>query len=128
MTIISVSVDDETLKKLDTVGKEQGFKGRSELIRTCVEEFIQNHESYKKLKGKIEAVITVVTKEKYESAGTDVVHDFTHITQTHIHHHLQSHQCMDVFVVKGNADLIQKMIKALQSSPKIQKVHVAVSA
>jgi len=128
MPIISISVDDETLKKLDEVEKLQGFKGRSELVRTCVEEFIQNHESHKKLKGKVEAVITVVTKEKYESAGTEVVHDFTHITQTHIHHHLQSHQCMDVFVVRGNADLVQKMIKTLQTSSKIQKVHVAISA
>lgn len=127
MPIISLSLDTDTLKKLDQAGKEQGFKGRSELVRTCVEEFIQNHESLSKLKGNVEAVITVVTKEKYESAGTNVVHDFTHITQTHIHHHLQSHQCMDVFVVKGEAARIQKMILALKSSPKIQKVHVAVS-
>lgn len=127
MPIISLSLDNDTLKKLDDVGKEQGFKGRSELVRTCVEEFIQNNESINKLKGKVEAVITVITKEKYESAGTEVVHNFTHITQTHVHHHLESHQCMDVFVVKGEATLIQNMIKTLKSSPKIQKVHVAVS-
>jgi metal-responsive CopG/Arc/MetJ family transcriptional regulator len=57
MEIISLSMDEETLEKIDEIEEKSSFKGRSELIRKAVENLHQEVSEREKIEGRMNAVI-----------------------------------------------------------------------
>lgn len=123
MPIISLSVDTETLETIEKVRKQLHFSGRSELVRTCVTEFLKQHDALSELTGHVEGVLTLINEEKYESETSNLLHEFKHLVKTHLHNHLSSHQCLQVLIVEGEAKRITALISALKSSSKIKHVE-----
>ena len=123
MPIISLSVDDNTLDTIEKVRKQLHFSGRSELVRTSVNDFLKQHEALSELTGHVEGVLTLINEEKYESEASNLLHEFKHLVKTHLHNHLSSHQCLQVLIVEGDAKRITKLITALKLSSTIK--HVA---
>ncbi len=124
--IVSLSLDEASLKDLEMLQKELGFSGRSEAVRQCIRLFANDHKQSKKLKGEIHGVLLVVHPDEYNEMISESRHAFQHIVQTHIHNHLENHVCMELFVLKGPAPTVQEFAQKLHASPKTNLVKLLV--
>jgi CopG family nickel-responsive transcriptional regulator len=117
-----VSLESGLLDKFDKLLEIKGYSNRSEGIRDLIRDAIVNKEW---LDGKIEtagAVIIVYNHHQHELAQkvTDTQHkDHKSIVST-LHVHLDAHNCLEIIVLKGTAEKIQKLADMLISTKGVK--------
>lgn len=126
MKILSFAADEETINELANFQKK-GYKGRSEILRTAVQCLKEKEQEHEKLQGDIDAVLLVNHPEKYTESLMQIRHAHQHLIQTHLHTHLQDHHCLELFILKGNAQKIKQLANYYQTSKKISSVKLIVS-
>ena len=112
--IVSLSLNKNILKQLDSLQKELGFSGRSETVRAGIRELLQQNKERAKLKGTVDAVILITHDDKYTKDVSEIRHQYTGIIKTQIHNHLENHLCSELFVLRGNAPLILELFEDFQ--------------
>ena len=116
--IISMSVKQETLDKLDIIGKELGIDSRSEIIRSAVNLLDLEIKNQSQIKGKISALLILI----HEHANTtNKIHSIQNLVKTHLHNHLENESCLDVFVLEGNSNEIKSLSQQFQKDKKIKQ-------
>ncbi len=58
--VISVSVPEKLLERVENSIREQGFANRSEIIRQALRAFVMESRSLRELEGEIAASITII--------------------------------------------------------------------
>lgn len=124
--IISMSMDEETLHNLDTLQKELEFSSRSETIRQCIRLFTSEHKQSQKLTGEINGIVLVAHPDELTEQVSAIRHAFQSIIKTQVHNHLENHSCLEIFIIKGPAESVKRMIHALQGSKKTTLVKLLV--
>ncbi len=125
MAIISMSLDDELLKDIDSLQEKLNFKGRSEVIRVALRLLIDDHKNKCELQGEIDAILLVVHQEKDEDVNK-IKHDYQSLILTQVHNHLKNHECLDMFVLRGESKKIKDLYDELLAS-KAKFVKLIVS-
>jgi len=113
-TIISLSLNDEIIKQIDTVQKERGFSGRSETIRAAVRLLVDEHQERKKSHGVQNAVLIVVHDERHSEEFALARHKFLKVIRTQLHDHLENHECMELMVLRGDAKELVKLAETCE--------------
>ncbi len=126
MKIISVSVNDETEKIIQNLIESRGFAGRSEVIRKAISK-LNEEENNDSLKGEVDAILLVNHSEKHTETLMEVRHAHQNLVQTHIHTHLQNHECLELFILRGDASKIRKLKEMYEISKKVSSVKLIVS-
>lgn len=126
MPIISLSLDDKTLKELDNLEKSMGFSGRSEVARAAIKHFITEKEEANSITGKVHAVLLVTHSQKSDVAISQMTHKFDDIIVTHLHNKMKGEKCLETFIVTGDAGRVKAMFKTVQSSRKAEYVKILV--
>jgi CopG family nickel-responsive transcriptional regulator len=127
MTIISVSVPEKLLERVETSIREQGFANRSEIIRQALRAYVLESRNLRELKGEIAASITIIydrgTKNEQIS---EIQHSFGNIILTYLHAHIEEDYCLEVLVVKGEADSLRKLVDAFRTNEHINQIKVSI--
>ncbi len=118
MTIISVSLSEKLLEEIDTLKEEVGFSGRSEIIRASTRLLIADNEEKKNLKGYIHSILILIHPKKSEDKVTEIKHNFEDIINTQIHSHLEENQCLELFILEGDAGRIRELSRLLNHNIK----------
>ncbi len=127
MTIISVSVPEKLLERVEASIKEQGFANRSEIIRQALRLFIMENRSLRELEGEIAASITIIYKrESKKGQISEIQHSFGNLISTFLHAHIAKDYCLEVIVVKGKADAIRKLVDAFRTNEYINQIKVSI--
>ena len=127
MTIISVSIPEKLLERVESSIKEQGFANRSEIMRQAVRTFISESRSLRELTGEIAASITIIyERETTKGQISEIHHSFGDIISTFLHAHIDEDYCLEVIVVKGEADTIRKLVDAFQTNEQISQLKVSI--
>lgn len=124
--IISISLPDSLVNEIDSLEKQAGFSGRSDLIRTAVQNLQSEHRSKAKLSGTIDAILMIKHNEKYSEDMLKLRHKHEHLIRTHLHTHLENHHCLELFMLKGQADQIKKLVELFETSRKTELVKLNV--
>ncbi len=127
MTIVSVSIPDNLLERVDYSMKEDGFANRSEMVRQALRAYIAEARSLRELEGEIAATITIIyEREATKGPISDIQHSFGDIISTFLHAHIDEDYCLEVIVVKGDANIVRKLVDAFRTSEQIAQIKVAV--
>lgn len=124
MTIISISLSEKLLQEIDQLKEELGFSGRSEVIRTSTRMLIADNQEKKALKGDINSILILIHDQKAEDKVTEIKHDFEDIINTQIHSHLKDNKCLEIFIMKGDAQRTNTIRKLFQTSRKMDYVKL----
>lgn len=127
MGIISVSIDSDLIEALDAFVDEEKFSGRSDAVRQAVTNLILQENVENKLKGDIEGVMLLIHKESGTKKIHDILHKYLSIIKTQVHNHLESHKCLEIFVLKGNAKKIKDLKKDLGSESAVEFVKLLIA-
>ncbi len=110
-----ISLENALHKKFDSLIKKKGYTSRSEALRDLIRDSLVREEwedGNKETVGTITIVYSHDTRELLNIL-TDIQHDFhtSVISSTHVH--LDSHNCLEVLIVKGKGKDIKKIADRL---------------
>ena len=87
MEILSISIDNEALKRLNEVQKMLGFKSRSKMLRNAILGMAKEYEVLETLKGKVESVFVMTYSDSKKNNVSDILHEFEDAIKTQLHQH-----------------------------------------
>ena len=124
MTIVSVSLNEEILTEMSKLQKSLGFTGRSEIIRASVRSMLSEEKKKEDLIGDVHAIFLVTHDEKSDDQINEMGHTYDKLINTHLHSKIDKDRCLEIFVLKGDANLIRDMTKRFQSNKKMGNVKL----
>ncbi|MBD3414265.1 MAG: nickel-responsive transcriptional regulator NikR [Candidatus Aminicenantes bacterium] len=122
VTRFGVSLESQLLTRFDELLKKAGYKNRSEGIRDLIRERLVKQEWGKKDQEIVGILSLVYNHEKREV--TEILNHIQHqhigavVSSTHIH--LDSHNCLEVVILKGKSQVIEKISHQLQSTRNVK--------
>ncbi|MGC2427649.1 MAG: CopG family ribbon-helix-helix protein [Nitrososphaeraceae archaeon] len=126
MTIVSVSLNNEILSEMEKLQKLLGFSGRSEIVRAGVRNLLSEERTRQDLTGLLHALLLAIHDEKSDEEMTELRHAYDKLINTHLHSKIDRDRCLEIFLLKGDANEIRDMIKKFQSNKKIDNVKLIV--
>ncbi|MFB6143832.1 MAG: CopG family ribbon-helix-helix protein [Candidatus Nanohaloarchaea archaeon] len=124
MEIISLSLDEETLDKIDEIQERASFTGRSELIRKAVENLHQEVQENQRLEGNLNAVIIARYPHRKEQEIAEIAHRFNEVITTQLHSKLDGDNCLEVFHTNGRAEDVIEFFNHLEGSKHTESVNI----
>ena len=127
MVILSISMNEKLLEEMDRLENELGYSGRSEIIRNAVRVFIDEKNERRGISGSIEGIVVLVHSGSSSIDISKIRHEFTDVIKTQIHNHLEKGKCFELFMIKGDAHRIKKMVNEFEvkARPEFVKLIAA---
>jgi len=117
-----VSLEGELLVKFDALLERIGYRNRSEAIRDLIRDRLVR-EAWKEGDKEIVGILSLVYNHE-KSEVTERLNLIQHknigaiVSTTHIH--LDSHNCLEVIILKGKSREIEKISDLLQSTKNVK--------
>ena len=104
--------------------KNLGFSGRSEIVRAGLRNIIAEQKERELLQGKLTALLIIIHQEKDDDQVTNMRHDYEEIVMTHLHSKIDKYRCVELFLLKGDAESIKNMTKKFQINKKLEHIKL----
>ena len=124
MPIVSISLTDEILKEIDSLQKSLGFSGRSDAIRAGIRSFVSEEKQKENLSGSVNAILLVVHNDEYDNQVNGIKHSYEDLITTHLHSKIEGDKCMELFMLKGEADSVSSITKDFQINKRMDTVKL----
>jgi metal-responsive CopG/Arc/MetJ family transcriptional regulator len=124
--VISISLDEESVDRIDRVQEMGMFAGRSELVRTAVQHLEQSLTGVADVEGEVNAVIVVTHPHRGDRTLTDLSHRFEAVIDTQLHNALEEGKCLEMFHVRGDAKPIRQFYYAIQGSKHTDSAEIVL--
>ena len=124
MPIVSISLTDEILKDLQQLKSSMGFSGKSDAIRACIRSFVAEEKQKNVLSGMIHAILLVVHNDEYDGIVTGIKHEYEDLITTHLHSKIEGDKCMELFMLKGDADSVSTITRDFQKNRRMDTVKL----
>ena len=124
MPIVSISLNEEILKQIDALQKNLGFSGRSDAIRAGIRSFVSEEKQKEDLSGNVNAILLVIHNDEYDNQVTEVKHSFEDLITMHLHSKIEGDKCMELFILKGESDIVSEITKNFQTNKKMDTVKL----
>jgi CopG family nickel-responsive transcriptional regulator len=130
MTVISVSLTHELLERLDEFVDKFGYSSRSEAMRIAIRDSLSQLSLNTRLRGLILSTITVIseTGESKSHLGLlDLRNGFDDIIFGNMHLHTEEGYCLEIFLVKGDAEEVMNFVSKAKAIRGVQEVNYTVT-
>ena len=124
MPIVSISLTEEILKEIDSLHKNLGFSGRSDAIRAGIRSFVSEEKQKENLSGNVNAILLVVHNDEYDNQVNGIKHSYEDLITTHLHSKIEGDKCMELFMLKGEADSVSSITKDFQINKRMDTVKL----
>lgn len=124
MPIVSISLTEEILKEIDSLQKNLGFSGRSDAIRAGIRSFVSEEKQKENLFGNVNAILLVVHNDEYDNQVNGIKHSYEDLITTHLHSKIEGDKCMELFMLKGEADSVSSITKDFQINKRMDTVKL----
>lgn len=124
-----VSLDSDLLDKFDQHCEERSYQTRSEAIRDLIRNTLVQRE-WEQADGDLAGTLTLVYdhhKSGLSQRLTEIQHDAHHVIQSSLHVHLDHHNCLEVIILKGDADTIKDLGQKLISTKGVKHGNLALT-
>jgi len=125
MTVVSITLPRELLKRFDEFIKARGYYSRSEAFRDAVRSLIAEAELAKAETGTVATTIMVTceyARKDVDMRVTEVRHEFDDVVVENVHRHIGDRYCLEVLIAEGNAPRILDLIGRIRGMRGIQQV------
>ena len=126
MPIISISLDEETLREIEALEKELDYSGRSEVVRSAIRARALENRKLDDLSGNVKGVLLITHAENADSSANGFKHAFEDIISTQIHTRHSEGKCLEIFIFNGDAKRVAQMVRAAQANKRIGNVKFVV--
>jgi CopG family transcriptional regulator, nickel-responsive regulator len=113
MTVISVSLTNELLDRLDQFVEESGYSSRSEALRLAIRDILNDYKLTKMQRGELLSTVTVISESEETRTHLgliDLRNGFDDIIFGNMHIHIEGGYCIETFLIKGPSDRILSFV------------------
>jgi CopG family nickel-responsive transcriptional regulator len=130
MTVVSVSMPEELLERLDGFADEHGYTGRSEVVREASRNLLGEFEEATLEDRELMAVVTVLFD--YETTSVEermmrLRHEHEGLVASNFHNHVGSRYCMELFVLEGRLEEISSFVGKIRATKDTLTVDYSVT-
>ena len=119
-----MSLNEDILTEIDKLQKALGFSGRSEIVRAGIRNLLAEEKDMQNLSGHLFAVLLAIHDEKSDDHVTEMGHGYDKLITTHIHNKIDGDRCLEIFMLKGDAEEIKDMTRKFKSNKKMDHVKL----
>lgn len=121
MAVISISLPERLLERVDAFIEARGYAGRSELFRTAARDLL--NEELEADGERRSATLTVVYPDEVQEDIGRVRHRFGDIVASMMHGHTDDH-CTEMFMLDGPGERIREFLDALRGVREVRLADV----
>ncbi|MHC3439683.1 nickel-responsive transcriptional regulator NikR [Natrialbaceae archaeon A-gly3] len=130
MAVVSVSMPDELLERLDQFADEHGYTGRSEVVREASRNLLGEFEDVRLEDRELMGIVTVVFD--YETTSVEermmhLRHEHDELVASNFHSHVGDHYCMELFVLEGDLEEISTFVGKIRATQNVLSVDYSVN-
>ncbi|MGE4553499.1 MAG: nickel-responsive transcriptional regulator NikR [Desulfovibrionaceae bacterium] len=117
-----VSLDSDLLDKFDKLCDQKSYQTRSEAIRDLIRSMLVQQQ-WEEAEGEVAGTLTLVYDHHVSGLSqrlTEIQHDQHHMILSTLHCHLDHDNCLEVLVLKGNAEGIKTLGQRLISTKGVK--------
>ncbi len=125
MTVVSITLPGELLKKFDEFMKTRGYYSRSEAFRDAIRNLIAESELARLETGNVATTIMTTcdyARKDVDLRITEVRHEFDDVVVENVHRHIGEKYCLEVFIAEGNYQRILDLIGRIRGMRGIQQI------
>lgn len=125
MTVISITLPNELLKKFDEFMKTRGYYSRSEAFRDAMRSLIAESEIAKMETGNVAAMIMIscdYARRDVDLRITEIRHEFDDVVVENVHRHIEDKYCLEIFIAQGKNERILDLIGRVRGMRGVQQV------
>ena len=129
VTRFSFSLAPSLLKQLDQMSAEKGYDNRSLAVADMIRNQLVEHQQ-KTGTEDIAGTITLVYdhhKPHLQATLTGIQHDHHDVILSTVHVHLDHHNCLEVLLVRGRADVIRTIADELITAKGVKHGKLTVT-
>jgi CopG family nickel-responsive transcriptional regulator len=129
MTVVSISMPDELLDRVDEFADEHGYTGRSEVFREAARNLLGEFEDKKLEDRDLMGVVTVLFS--YENSAVEermihLRHEYEGLVSSNVHNHVGDHYCMELFILEGSLEDISTFVGKIRATQDTLTVDYSV--
>ncbi|KZN24258.1 nickel-responsive regulator [Haladaptatus sp. R4] len=130
MTVVSVSMPDELLSRIDQFADEHGYTGRSEVVREASRNLLGEFEDRRLENRELMGIVTVMFD--YETTNVEermmhLRHEHEGLVASNFHSHIGDHHCMELFVLEGTLEEISTFVGKIRATKDTLTVDYSVT-
>ncbi len=119
---VSFSLSPQLLSEFDNICETMGYEERSKVLQMAIRNFITESELSKQ--SDANAIGTILVLYNHEKRGidqslTDLGHTYRKLIISSLHIHLESENCLNIIVIRGE---VKKIIELEQGLRKISGI------
>jgi len=125
MTVVSITLPVDLLKKFDEFSKARGYYSRSEAFRDALRSLIAEAEIAKTETGNVAATLMITceyARRDVDLRMSEVRHEFDDIVVENVHRHINKQYCLEVFIAEGKQQRVLELIGRIRGMRGIQEV------
>lgn len=129
MTVVSVSMPEELLDRIDEFADDHGYTGRSEVVREAARNLLGEFEDTRLQDRDLIGVITVLFN--YETTDVEdrmmqLRHEHEGQVSANFHSHVGNAYCMELFVLEGQLEDISRFVGKVRATRDTLSVDYSV--
>jgi len=125
MTVISITLPADLLRKFDQFTKARGYYSRSEAFRDAIRSLIAEAEVAKLETGTVAATMMITceyARRDVDLRMSEVRHEFDDIVVENFHRHIDQQYCLEVFIAEGHYERVLELMGRIRGMRGIQEV------
>jgi CopG family transcriptional regulator, nickel-responsive regulator len=119
-----VSLNNDIMNEMDKLQKALGFSGRSEIVRAGIRNMLSEEKWRNDLTGVLHSLLLVIHDEKSDDEISNMRHSYDRLINTHLHSKIDRNRCLEIFLLRGEAEEIRYMTKDFQTNKKMDNVRL----
>jgi len=128
---ISMSLPKKLLNDFDEVLKDRGYNSRSKGIRDALKDYIVRYQWMKDMEGDRVGILAVIYDHHYTGVMedlTDIQHQYRDFINANMHLHMTEKNCLEVIVVKGDAQKIRSLSEKIMRLKGVEHVKLTTTS
>ncbi|MEE9509299.1 MAG: nickel-responsive transcriptional regulator NikR [Candidatus Bathyarchaeia archaeon] len=129
MPIVSMSLTNDLLRKLDALIADRSYSSRSEAIRDAIRASLSEYELSRLDRGMVAATITIISEYVRRDVDERLMrlrHEYNDLVTGNMHIHLGRNYCLEVFIVQGAVEAVLNFVGRVRAIRGIQQVKYTV--
>jgi len=125
MTVVSITLPPELLKKFDDFTKARGYYSRSEAFRDAIRNLITEAEVASFKGGRVSTTIMITcdyARKDVDRRVSEVRHEFDDVVIENVHRHIEEKYCLEIFIAEGTLQRILDLVGRIRGMRGILQV------
>ena len=130
MTVISVSLTNDLLDRLDEFVEKSGYSSRSEAMRLAIRDSLNQYSLNRMEKGKVISTVTILSESHQVTTHVglmDLRNGFDELIFGNMHLHIEGGYCIEIFLVKGESDAVMDFVTRSKTVKGVMEVNYTIT-